>query len=264
MTVALIDADIIVYESAFRCQDAIEWEPGEWTHAASMPDAQADFRATIEFILRKTGCDKAVLALTDSDRDANFRRKVWPKYKDHREGPGDGRPLLYRALREWIRTEFTVREKHGIEGDDTLGIMATLPGDHEPCVICSVDKDLDTIPGRHFNWRKEELGVYEVDECWADYNFMFQTLTGDSTDGYPGLPGCGPVRAERILAGLETDGLETMWINVVAAYEKKGLTEGDALIQARCARILQACDWDFDACEPILWEPPTEERTNES
>jgi DNA polymerase I len=36
---------------------------------------------------------------------------------------------------------------------------------------------------------------------------------------------------------------------------KEGLTEDDALLQARLARILRADEYDFKAKRPILWEP---------
>jgi len=41
----------------------------------------------------------------------------------------------------------------------------------------------------------------------------------------------------------------------VAAFESRGLTEEDALIQARVARILRADDYDFKESQPILWSP---------
>lgn len=266
---ALIDADILVYEAAYRCQKGIEWEPGEWTHHASMPEAQADFAGCIEFILKNTGSERAILALTDHNREDNFRREVWPDYKKPRDKVGNSRPLLYAALREWIRGEYDVKQKPGIEADDTIGILATgningLPPVNDR-VICSVDKDLDTVPGWHFNWRKPERGVYIVCGFDAFYNHMFQTLVGDSTDNFPGLPGAGPKGAERILEPMrKLEGYEgpyvrsEVWKMVVAAYEKKGLTAADALVQARCARILQAEDWDFETNTVRLWTPPEE------
>ena len=183
MTVALIDADILVYESAYRCQQTVEWEPGEYTQHASFDEGTQDFYNSVKFIVESVGADSAILALTDSDREANFRRKVWPGYKAHRESPGDNRPLLYKALRDHIRENYTVRQKPGIEADDTIGILATgedikdLPPVEER-VICSIDKDLDTVPGRHFNWRKPELGVYYIHEPTAFYALMLQTLCG--------------------------------------------------------------------------------------
>lgn len=259
MKVALIDADILVYEAAYRSQDAIEWEPGEVTKYADLPEGQRILTEAIDAIIGHAGAEAALLVLTHSDRDANFRRSVWPTYKDHREKEGGGRPLLYKALREWLRQNYDVHEKAGIEGDDTIGIMATLPQAWEP-VIVSIDKDLDTVPGWHYNWRKRsELGVYYVDEDTAFRFFMFQTLIGDSTDNYPGIPGVGPVTAGKLLDLWSELPHWAVWEEVVATYEEYGLTEADALIQARCAYILQAPHWDSANQRPILWTPPREE-----
>jgi len=44
-----------------------------------------------------------------------------------------------------------------------------------------------------------------------------------------------------------------MWPVVVAAFEKQGLTEDDALVQARLARILRPNDYDGESI--TLWQP---------
>ena len=46
-----------------------------------------------------------------------------------------------------------------------------------------------------------------------------------------------------------------MWNKVVAAYEKKGQTVGDALMTARLARILREGDYDYSTGEVKLWNP---------
>jgi DNA polymerase-1 len=263
MRVALIDADILVYEAAYRSQEAIEWDEGEVTKYADLPEGKRILTEAIEAIVGHVDGSAAILALTHSDRDANFRRSVWSSYKDHREKDGDGRPLLYKALREWLRQNYDVHEKVGIEGDDTIGIMATMPQAWEP-VIVSIDKDLDTVPGWHYNWRKRsELGVYYVNEDEAFRNFIFQTLTGDSTDNYPGIPGVGPVTAGRLMNLWSELPPWAVWEEVVATYEERGLTAEDALIQARCAYILQAPQWDAENQKAILWTPPREEDWHE-
>ena len=76
-----------------------------------------------------------------------------------------------------------------------------------------------------------------------------QTLTGDSTDGYPGCPTIGQKRAEGLL------GQRPAWSVVEQAFIKQGLTKADALLQARMARILRWSDWDATKNEPKLWEP---------
>ena len=45
------------------------------------------------------------------------------------------------------------------------------------------------------------------------------------------------------------------WATVVKAFEDKGLTEDDALLNARLARILTIDDYDTKRQEPILWTP---------
>lgn len=267
--VALIDGDILVYEAAHRCQEGIEWDPGEVTKYADFPEAVRLLNESIKDIEEFTGATSSVVALTDSARELNFRRSVWPGYKCHREAkPGssdDGRPLLYKALREYLREAHLVMQKEGIEGDDTIGILATsdvswLPMDK---VICTVDKDLNNVPGHHYNWRKAELGVYYVTEREADRNFMVQTLTGDATDGFPGIPGIGPKKAEKILMAAEANSpifdehpQRHWWAAVKHAFHVADKDELYLMAMARCARILRSSDWDTVNQRPILWTPP--------
>jgi DNA polymerase-1 len=117
---------------------------------------------------------------------------------------------------------------------------------------------MKTLPAKV--WNGKALVGYTDQE--ADYWHMLQTLTGDAVDGYKGCPGIGPVGAEKLLNGPAVEGEATydsgdpvLWPRVVAAYEKKKLTEEDALRNARLARILRWDDWDRKKKEPILWSP---------
>jgi 5'-3' exonuclease len=137
-----------------------------------------------------------------------------------------------------------------------LGILATRNPDDT--IICSTDKDMRTVPC--MLWDDKELT--KITEAEADYRHLYQTLVGDASDGYPGCPGIGPVKAAKLLSA-EARTIEqgnatkciTMWQAVVDAFYAKGLTEDDALLQARLARILRVEDWDAEKREPILWEP---------
>jgi DNA polymerase-1 len=154
-------------------------------------------------------------------------------------------------LREQVEADYKCRAFPGLEADDVMGVLATHPKtvrESQPIII-SQDKDMQTIPTQV--WRQGEL--INVTEEMADYYHMFQTLVGDTSDGYKGCPGVGKVKAEKILGS--RDAMLTMWQSVVFAYEKAGLTEQDALTQARLARILRWGDWDNTKKEPILWSP---------
>ena len=68
---------------------------------------------------------------------------------------------------------------------------------------------------------------------------------GDRADNYAGCPGVGDVTARKLL---EKD---CSWDTVVSAFEKVGLSEEDALVQARVARILR--NTDYKGTQVILW-----------
>jgi DNA polymerase-1 len=48
------------------------------------------------------------------------------------------------------------------------------------------------------------------------------------------------------------------WGAIKFAYEEQGLTEDDALLQARLARILRWDDWDNENGVPRLWGNPND------
>ncbi len=91
--------------------------------------------------------------------------------------------------------------------------------------------------------------VVDISEDEADRNWLLQTLTGDTTDGYKGLPKCGPVSANKILDN------DCTWSGVVAAYTKAGLTEKEALQQAQVARILRYDNYDLTTNTIKVWTP---------
>jgi hypothetical protein len=67
-------------------------------------------------------------------------------------------------------------------------------------VICSIDKDLLQIPGRHYNFVKKLHSVV-TPENGLKFLYM-QSLIGDRSDNIIGVAGIGPVKAERALAEL--------------------------------------------------------------
>jgi len=135
--------------------------------------------------------------------DTNYRYEVakTKPYKGTRKKAR--RPAHEDEIRAHMISTWDTNVAQGIEADDALGI-AQCKGDVET-VIVSIDKDLDMIPGYHYN-PTHDL-TYEVSEADAMMCFASQLLTGDSTDNIPGLPGVGPVAAERALGGLNTNEL---------------------------------------------------------
>ena len=82
---------------------------------------------------------------------------------------------------------------------------------------------------------------------------MYQTLIGDTVDGYYGCKGIGEKRAKKILGEVGEKSLAEMWKAVKETFVKGGMTEEEALLNARMARILHFEDYDFKKKEAILW-----------
>lgn len=245
MTVALIDGDILAYQAAIVSEKETDWGDGLWTLHAFEDEAMTAFETTLNGILNKVGTESSIIFFSDSK---NWRKDVLPTYKSNRSGTR--KPMLLQFIRRWAMDRFVCGLKDTLEGDDLLGITATQEpkGDY---VICTIDKDLKTIPGKHYNFGKEEF--FEIDEDTADYWHMIQTLTGDVTDGYSGCPGVGIKTAEKLLQSVSS---HDRWDVVVKAYAKAGFGEEEALTQARVARILRASEYDQDTGTVKLWEPP--------
>ena len=250
----LLDADVIAYSGAAACEVATHWGDGYWTWHCDEDETKSNVRNQIDQIMADLDGDEYKLCLTDSE--GNFRKSVLPTYKGNRSNIK--KPLLLKHIKQWMIDELGAYFRPGLEGDDCLGILSTMKAKRgEERIIVSIDKDMKTIPGL---FSRDGVKVMEVSEAEADYWHMFQTLTGDATDGYAGCPGIGPKKAEAILGEWrEADDMDfaKVWEAVVKTFEKAGFTEADALTQARVARILRASDYDFQKKEPILWTPPS-------
>ena len=106
---------------------------------------------------------------------------------------------------------------------------------------------MKTIPA--LLWNEEDGQIVKVSEEEATRNWLFQTLTGDATDGYKGCPKVGPVAANKILDD------DCSFDAVVKAYEKAGLSKFEATQQAQVARILRFENYDLETDTLTIWRP---------
>ena len=249
-TVLLIDGDTIAYTAALAAEHYQEWGEGDEmvvSNHADIGEALANFEKQIAHLVAVYDATSYRIALTHGE---NFRKDVLPTYKSKR----GKKPMALPGVRKHAVENMAATIKPRLEGDDILGIWSTHPAliKADRKIIVSIDKDMQCIPGL---LSTGDGKVKTITPAFADGFHMTQTLTGDVTDGYTGLPGCGPKTANTILLNDCTIGAQ--WSSVVAAYVKAGLTEADALVQARVARILRYTDFNFKTQEPILWTPPT-------
>jgi DNA polymerase-1 len=241
----LIDADMYLFQAASACEVETNWGDDHWTLHSDAGAVRRMFGETVDKFMDElhqelgSPVNRPILCFSDPTR-RSFRHDLTETYKQARKGTR--KPLAYAAVRNQLSEAYKTIIKPRLEADDVMGIVATrAPGKF---IIVSGDKDMLSIPGRVY--RGSEL--HEISEAQADLYHLTQTLTGDPTDGYPGCPGIGPVKA----VGFASRG----WLGVVDAFKRAKLTEEDALLQARLARILRSSEWDFTTSEVKLWQPP--------
>jgi len=250
-SVALIDADIMVYKYATTNETKYDWSEDVSSKVYDVDHAIEGIDRFITWIKRRLGVDKSKFAFTTSP---NFRYSVLPTYKHNRDDKD--KPEMLPELMSYVKREYESVYKPRLEADDVMGILATLSP--EKYIVCTIDKDLKQIPAHHFNWMHDE--EFDVSEEEGRRYFYKQVLTGDPTDGYGGCPYIGEKRSERIFNNMDED--ESYWEVIIEAYKNKDLTEDDALVQARVAKILQKENWDFDNEVPILWTPEQDRKEN--
>ena len=234
----LIDADFIVYKCCAACETEIDYGEDVIFVTSNFSDAYKAVTSEISKITSHFGgFAEPILFFSDTK---NFRKKISPDYKGHRNRK---KPCGYKRVISNLKIQYNVIIMKELEADDAMGIYATA---HPGNVIVSPDKDMRQIPGKLYNLETSQDITAEEGTKWH----LIQTLAGDQTDGYSGVPGIGVKRAETLF---NKEGYS--WATVVKAFTDKGLTEDDALLNARLARILTIDDYDTERQEPKLWTP---------
>lgn len=194
------------------------------------------------------------LFLTGKD---NFRDELATilKYKGNRDR--STRPFWYAEIREYLENRWGAEVVDGIEADDAVSILQW-QGEAGSTIICTIDKDLENVPGHFYNYHKKEARYIGYQE--AMLNFYRQCITGDSSDNIPGCYKLGKSYAKKVLPDYTNEGV--MWRTVLKAYEENMekypdhhmpyTVEGDyAGAALENARLL----W-MQSERNELWEPP--------
>lgn len=215
----LIDGDIFLYQCGF----ATNHEPQYVALKTVMTSLNNATNACLEQ-LQIAGHDvqdfEVEVFLTGPD---NFRDYVgsMQRYKGNRRDVE--RPVHYAAMKEHMLKNGAILS-NGEEADDLLGIRQTelLQSGESIPVLMSVDKDLNMIPGLHFNSRTWEL--YEVDEDDGAQAFLGQLLSGDTTDNIPGLFRVSGIKAN---AAIKREALKRgdIW-DVITTYKEALIRTG--------------------------------------
>jgi len=239
---ALIDGDIILYRCGFAAQSKVynlsiplfQGEIPKFKYKRDMMDwlkehgrEKSEYDVTVDtiiepvenalnnvktvlneiksFLSNKFGEVEVVIFLSPSTTFRNELATI-KVYKGNRDPLH--KPHWYSEIKEYLKNVWDAEVVENLEADDVLADFQENAPELESTCIVSTDKDLDQISGLHYNWVKDQL--YEVSVEQGIHSKYIQILTGDSTDNIEGIPGLGPVGAEKSLE----------WCSSVDDYEQ--------------------------------------------
>lgn len=126
----------------------------------------------------------------------HFRLQINSEYKANRKNIQ--KPQSVYEIENYLIDVFNAKIIHGYEADDALGWNQT-----DTSIICTIDKDLDMIPGMHYNFVHNKL--YYISELQALQFFYKQMLIGDNIDNIKGVNRIGFIKADKLIKDLQTE-----------------------------------------------------------
>lgn len=172
---ALCDGDIVAYRPAASCEKA--GPDGVRVPVESLEIGIARADELMHRILYETGATSYRIFLSGGE---NFRHHIYPQYKANRASLP--RPEYLQPIREHLVKAWNAEVVVNIEADDAMGIYQT-----QDTIICSIDKDMLQVPGRHYNFVKNEF--YDINDVDGRRHFWLQMIMGDRADNVPGYDG---------------------------------------------------------------------------
>lgn len=278
----LIDGDIIVYRSAFACEqgkydifdtggnlvesfqykcDVKNWieeqqrcdleEQGESKEyvvehqtvvTADSEEAKSIAKCMVQDILLFNKANSYDIFL--SGGGSTFRHKLDKDYKAHRVRVPVYKDVVRDYLVDTFKAEITPSTH---EADDLLGITQYNFDPYET-IICSIDKDLRMIPGRHYNILTRAKSTVSKEEAMS--NFLRQMLIGDRVDNIKGIKGIGEKKAKLIVDNFPK---RNPFDLIAECYEINGLTVEQMDTTARLLWILRTFeDIELTSLKDIL------------
>lgn len=292
---ALIDGDELVYKVGHLCQktyrllkhpkkgtfqfdskqEAVEWLESDKDEAWIMEElvvpvperaVQYHLERITAFIKERTKCIDYITFLTSDDKE-NFRYKIATilPYKGNRET--EHRPYYWHYIRDMIMQQYKGKMETDCEADDGMsktayGILKTAKntgGNFGYCIV-SQDKDLNMVPGDHFNLPKNKLFTVSPDD--GIKFFYKQLLAGDATDNIYGIYRIGMTTASKMIDSLKTTDQKVLWDFCLQAYDtalndpkkRKKMPNPDMPLEERVTEIARLL-W-MQSYLGELWEPP--------
>lgn len=243
MTIVLIDADSIIYKAGFSNEERLyhvfykESPAIPFVSVRYMSEVKDIIKDSEDFFFEKEirigpvqnalhsakkiiasikdscKCNNITVVLSSPGKTLKHSIAKTAEYKGNRDP--EAKPKQYKELREYLEKYYNAISYDGYEADDVINSLAIKYGMGN-YIIASIDKDLQLIPGEHYNYSTGEL--FHVTKEDAEENFWTLMLTGDSADNIKGIPKVGPRTASRLLAPHKYEDIP-YYILVMDAYQ---------------------------------------------
>lgn len=197
----LIDGHYQIYRSFYAAPQRLATAAGEPTGAIHV------FCQMLFSLMRQRKPDYLAVCMDVSDRTV-FRVDLDPEYKANRDSPPESLTTQADHIVDLVgRLGIPIYRQEGFEADDLMATIAAILADESIDVyLVSRDKDLEQLIGPSVRMFDPAKGIV-IDEAWlADEKgytpqqaLEIQSLTGDSTDNVPGIPGVGPKTALKLI-----------------------------------------------------------------
>ena len=154
------------------------------------------------------GATPTHLAVIFDHSAKTFRKELFPEYKANRSAPPEDLVPQFGLIREATRAfNLPCVELEGYEADDLIATYARqAEAAGAETTIISSDKDLMQLVtdrvSMYDTMKDRQIRAPEVIEKFGvppEMMIDLQSMTGDSTDNIPGIPGIGPKTAAQLL-----------------------------------------------------------------
>lgn len=275
----LVDADGLIYLAGFAVEKTLYQEVKDDLPVGPVFESKADLveagieefftfiereplshalqivKNKLEAIQEKCGAFPVVMIRGKDQKNFRFEVAQEREYKGNRDAR---KPEYYDQIVQYLKDYWFAQEITDHEVDDEVSIRAHEMGAYY--TVCSPDKDLDQIPGWHWNYKQEVEYYVEPEDAYRW--FLVQTLQGDSADNIPGAYRIGAKKAEAIIDEVlsETDNRVTHWERIVDTYRETQenpkcpyINRDPAEVATEMARLVYLL-----VSPDEVWEPPNE------
>lgn len=256
----LIDGHAQIFRAYYAPFPPLSSPSGEPTKATYV------FTQMVLNILRDKKPEFFAVTLDYGD-ESTERKQIYDDYKANRdEAPEDLGPQIGRIVEILEALRVPIYQVKGQEADDIIATIASqTAGSDFELYIVSRDKDLyQVLTDRVKLWDPTKDVVIDPEVLERERGFTpeqaveIQTLTGDSTDNIPGIPGIGPKKAAGLIQKYgNVEGVLAHLDELTPKMRENLDTHRDTLGLSRQLVTLNrevSFDFDLEACETERFE----------